>query len=168
MARSGRRHSVGRFVAVSATALLIASGGTAQADEVSVQGEVIVPDETVREETITREETAATTVDSAYGEPIDMRYVDAENDAFAYERAPNKAAGVAESLGGLIFNSFFFPVKLVIGTGGAFVGGVTGAMSGGDERAAAQIWNVTTDGSYFVTPSRMEGRSQLRLTGDHP
>jgi hypothetical protein len=41
-------------------------------------------------------------------------------------------------------------------------------MSGGDERSAAQVWNVTTDGSYFMTPSRMEGNQEFRLTGDHP
>ena len=43
-----------------------------------------------------------------------------------------------------------------------------GAMGGGNERAAAGVWNVTTDGSYFVTPEVFEGEKPFRLTGDHP
>jgi hypothetical protein len=142
--------------------------GIALADEVYVEGEVIVPSRPMEYEAAPAPRQQPDPTMSDYGPPIDMRYVDAERDAFAYERAPNKAVGVAESFGGLIFNSFFFPIKMALGIGGAAVGGTIGALSGGDERAAAQIWNVTTDGSYFVTPSKMEGRTEFRLTGDHP
>jgi hypothetical protein len=135
------------------------------ADE-ALEGEVIVPETTRRTETVVTRTT--TSDDSAYGAPIEEPYVEAEREAYRYEHAQNKAIGVGESLGSLIFNTFFFPVKLVVGTGGAVLGGVTGAMTGGDERAASQIWNVTTDGSYFMTPSKVEGRTRLRLTGDHP
>ena len=156
-------------VVASVLAAAISGGGTALADDLRVEGEVVVPPSQVEYEYQPAPRAAEPDPTmSDYGEPINMRYVDAETDAFANERAPNKAVGVAESFAGLIFNTFFFPVKMALGVGGAAVGGTIGALSGGDERAAAQIWNVTTDGSYFVTPARLEGRSEFRLTGDHP
>jgi hypothetical protein len=171
MVRSGRRSKLRCFAAVAAGASILSAGVPAWADRVD-SAEIAVPaDEVIVKDTVTETEVTVrdtTSDDSAYGEPIEMEYVEAERDAFAYERAPNKAVGVAESLGGLIFNSFFFPIKLVVGVGGAALGGTIGAMSGGDERSAAQIWNVTTDGSYFITPAEMEGRKPFRLTGDHP
>jgi hypothetical protein len=146
----------------------VASGGTALADA-PLSGEVVVPEETRRTETTieTRERTTYDD-DSAYGPPIEEPYVIAEREAFVYGRAPNKAAGVGESVGSLLFNTVFFPVRLAVGTVGAVFGGVTGAMTGGDERAAAQIWNVSSDGDYFLTPARIERRTELRVTGDHP
>jgi hypothetical protein len=171
MVRSGRRSNLRRFAVIAASASVLSAGVPAWADTVESAESAVPPDEVIIRDTKTQTEVTvrdAADDDSAYGEPIEMQYVDAERDAFAYERAPNKAVGVAESLGGLIFNSFFFPIKLVLGVGGAAVGGTIGALSGGDERSAAQIWNVTTDGSYFMTPAEMEGRKPFRLTGDHP
>ncbi len=162
--------NVRRLAAIAAAASILSVGASSWADTLDEGAEIAVP----RDEVIVRETSEEVTVrdsaddDSAYGEPIEMQYVDAERDAFAFERAPNKGVGVAESFGGLIFNSFFFPLKMVLGVGGAALGGTIGALSGGDERSAAQIWNVTTDGSYFITPSEMEGKRPLRLTGDHP
>jgi hypothetical protein len=170
MSRSIRTPWLRRGLAVSATALLVTTGSVARADELGVTGEVIVPKKTTRTETTveTRTTTAPSSEDSAYGEPIEDKYLTAEREAFAYEHAPNKAVGAGESIAGIFLNSFFFPVKLVVGTAGAVLGGVAGATSGGDERAASQIWNVTTDGSYFMTPERMEGRQRYHLTGSHP
>jgi hypothetical protein len=168
MLGSGHRFNARRFAAIAAAASVLFAGVPSWADTVDSAEISVPPDEVVVRETETETTVAIHDDDSAYGEPIEMKYVDAERDAFAYERAPNKAVGVAESVGGLIFNSFFFPIKLVLGVGGAAVGGAVGALSGGDERSAAQIWNVTTDGSYFMTPSEMEGRKRFRLTGDHP
>lgn len=97
-----------------------------------------------------------------------LSQVEAAEDAFAATRPPSLGIGAAESVGGMLWNAVFFPLRLAVGSAGAFVGGVAGAMSGGDQRAAAGIWNVTTDGSYFLTPETMEGRRRVRLTGDHP
>jgi hypothetical protein len=61
-----------------------------------------------------------------------------------------------------------FPIRIVVGTAGAFVGGIAGGLTGGDQRTAAGVWNVTTDGSYFVTQRNLERSEPFRLSGDHP
>lgn len=68
----------------------------------------------------------------------------------------------------MLINAVYFPVKMALGIVGAEVGGLAGAMNGGDEEAAAGIWNVTTDGSYFVTPADLDGRGDFRLGSDAP
>jgi hypothetical protein len=110
---------------------------------------------------------------SAYGPPTSLEETPAEKDAFAANRpiapAPwNRAVGLDLSLGSLLINTVFFPVKLVVGIAGAGLGGVAGAMNGGDEEAAKGVWNVTTDGSYFVTPEDLDGRGQFTLGSDAP
>ena len=168
MSRSNCRHWRRRGLAVFATALLVTTGSVVRADELGVEGEVVVPKKSTRTETTTTTTTVTTPEESAYGEPIEDKWLTAEREAFAYDHAPNKAEGFAESVGSTIFNAVFFPVKLAIGTGGAIFGGAAGMMTGGDERAASQIWNVTTDGSYFMTPERIEGRQRMHATGSHP
>ena len=110
---------------------------------------------------------------SAYGAPVPLTEAPAHTDAFAENRpiapAPwNRAVGADLSLGSMLINTVFFPVKLVVGIVGAEVGGLAGAMNGGDEEAARGIWNVTTDGSYFVTPADLDGRSEFTLGSDAP
>jgi len=111
---------------------------------------------------------------SAYGPPTGLEETPAEKDAFATDRpiapAPwNRLVSFGPlSLGSMLINTVFFPVKLAVGIVGAEVGGLAGAMNGGDEEAAAGVWNVTTDGSYFVTPAALDGRSEFALGGDNP
>jgi hypothetical protein len=110
---------------------------------------------------------------SAYGPPTSLVETPAEQDAFATDRpiapAPwNRAVSADLSLASLLINTVFFPVKLAIGIVGAEVGGLAGAMNGGDEEAARGIWNVTTDGSYFVTPAALDGREEFTLGSDAP
>lgn len=110
---------------------------------------------------------------SAYGPPVGLDEAPAEKDAFSANRpiapAPwNRAVSADLSLGSLLINTIFFPVKLAVGIVGAEVGGLAGAMNGGDEEAARGIWNVTTDGSYFVTPADLDGRDQFTLGSDAP
>jgi len=69
-----------------------------------------------------------------------------------------RAQAAALSVGSVFMNSVFFPVKLAVGVVGAEAGGFAGFMTGGDEEAAAGIWNVTTDGSYFITPRILDDR----------
>lgn len=99
--------------------------------------------------------------------PGDLSEVPPNEDAFREDRAPNKGVGFLASIGSTVMNAVVFPVKLVVGVTGAMTGGVAGVMNGGNEEAAAGIWNVTTDGSYYVTPQVLEGREPFRLTGDH-
>ena len=94
-------------------------------------------------------------------------------DAYAAER-PNvpppvdRAARAGYSLSSVILSAFTFPVKLAAGIGGAFLGGAAGALTGGDEETAAGIWNVTTDGDYFVTPQNLRHRPEFRFAEDYP
>jgi hypothetical protein len=110
---------------------------------------------------------------SAYGPPTGLAEMPPEKDAFAANRpiAPepwNRAVSADLSLGSMLINTVFFPIKLAVGIVGAEVGGLAGAMNGGDEEAARGIWNVTTDGSYFVTPAALDGREQFTLGSDRP
>lgn len=110
---------------------------------------------------------------SAYGPPPSLEEAPAERDAFSPNRpiapAPwNRAVSANLSLGSMLINAVYFPVKMALGIVGAEVGGLAGAMNGGDEEAAAGIWNVTTDGSYFVTPADLDGRGDFRLGSDAP
>jgi hypothetical protein len=110
---------------------------------------------------------------SAYGPPVGLAEALPEQDAFSANRpiapAPwNRAVSADLSLGSMLINAVFFPVKLAVGIVGAEVGGLAGAMNGGDEEAAAGIWNVTTDGSYFVTPADLDGRGEFTLGSDAP
>ncbi len=72
------------------------------------------------------------------------------------------------SLGAVALNIVVMPVRLIVGLLGAELGGVTGALTLGNEEAAAGIWNVTTDGSYTATPAAIEGREALAWGGRHP
>lgn len=110
---------------------------------------------------------------SAYGPPTGLEETPPEYDAFSANRpiAPepwNRAVSANLSLGSMLINAVFFPVKMAVGLVGAEVGGLAGAMNGGDEEAARGIWNVTTDGSYFVTPADLDGRGEFTLGSDAP
>lgn len=75
--------------------------------------------------------------------------------------AGQRATSAAISVGSMMMNAVFTPFKIAVGVAGAELGGLAGAMNGGDGEAAAGIWNVTTDGGYFVTPRVLDGREPL-------
>jgi hypothetical protein len=50
----------------------------------------------------------------------------------------------------------YFPVKFGMGVAGAFLGGVSGFLTGGNDRSAEGIWHPMTGGSYFITPQKMD------------
>ncbi|MFP6665212.1 MAG: hypothetical protein VCC00_13520 [Deltaproteobacteria bacterium] len=103
---------------------------------------------------------------SNYAEPGDLVAVPPAGpggDSPNRDRAGRALLSVASAVGSIAY----FPIKLVIGTAGAFFGGVAGALSGGDQATAAGIWNVTTDGDYFVSPEEIAGDREFRMTGDH-
>ncbi|MFM8410588.1 MAG: hypothetical protein ACKOCT_09950 [Alphaproteobacteria bacterium] len=93
------------------------------------------------------------------------------DDAFVQRRLVRRypverAQAAALSIGSVFANTVFFPAKLAIGVVGAEAGGFAGFMTGGDEEAAAGIWNVTTDGSYFITPRILDGRESFYWGSD--
>lgn len=51
----------------------------------------------------------------------------------------------------------YFPIKFATGVAGAVLGGVSGFLTGGSERAAEGIWHPMTGGTYFITPEVLDG-----------
>jgi len=107
----------------------------------------------------------------AFAQPGDLTEVSPDHDAYAYDRPlaeppADKAVGVVLSLGSVMLNLVYHPVKLAVGIVGAELGGIAGAVTGGDQEAAAGIWNVTTDGDYWVQPARLDSRRSFSVTGD--
>jgi hypothetical protein len=114
---------------------------------------------------------AANSTAPAAAQSDTMDSVSYDEDAYADDRplAPppwDKAVGAVLSFSSMMFNVVVFPVKLLIGVAGAEVGGLAGALNGGDNEAAAGVWNVTTDGSYFVTPQILDGRDRFYYAGE--
>ena len=56
-----------------------------------------------------------------------------------------------------VLSAVYFPVKFGVGVAGAFLGGISGFLTGGNDRAAEGIWHPTVGGTYFITPAILEG-----------
>jgi hypothetical protein len=107
----------------------------------------------------------------ALAQPGDLNEVRPDQDAYAEDRPlaqppVDRLVAADLSLGAALINVVYHPIKLAVGVGGAVLGGVVGALTGGDEEAAAGVWNVTTDGSYFTTPARLDSRRSFEFGGD--
>lgn len=72
---------------------------------------------------------------------------------------PGRTAGgeFARGIAAPVLSAVYFPVKFGVGVAGAFLGGVSGFLTGGDDRAAEGIWHLTVGGSYFITPDTLAG-----------
>src|SRR5215471_1224781 len=73
----------------------------------------------------------------AHADPRDLNQVSPQYDAYSSQRpdAPppwDRLVGVVLSLGSAMINVVYFPVKLATGVVGAEVGGIAGALTGGD------------------------------------
>jgi len=55
----------------------------------------------------------------------------------------------------------YFPVKFGVSVVGAALGGVSGFLTGGNDRAAEGIWHPTVGGTYFITPAILEGECRF-------
>ena len=60
-----------------------------------------------------------------------------------------------------VFSVVHFPAKFAMGVAGAFLGGISGFLTGGDDRAAEGIWHPTVGGTYFITPATLEGERRF-------
>ncbi|THJ25059.1 MAG: hypothetical protein CAF45_002840 [Nitrospira sp. CG24E] len=69
--------------------------------------------------------------------------------------------GVLAGLSSLVY----FPVKAAFAIGGAIVGGLTYAFSGGDEKAAKPVWQTSMYGTYLITPDHLQGNRPVRFLG---
>jgi len=79
-----------------------------------------------------------------------------ETMAEAHEPAPAAAIGTA------LLNVLFVPLRLAVTVVFAELGGVTGLLTGGDEQAAKDVWNLV-GGRNFLTPAFVQGKEPLHL-----
>ena len=61
-----------------------------------------------------------------------------------------------------LLSVIYFPIKASVGVVGAVLGGVSGMLTGGSERAAEGIWRPTAGGTYFITPDVLTGEERFR------
>jgi len=59
----------------------------------------------------------------------------------------------------------YLPLKLAFAITGGIVGGLTYALSGGNEQAAKSVWTTTLYGTYIITPDHLEGNRPIRFLG---
>jgi len=81
--------------------------------------------------------------------------------SMAQPAGKTKSGEYVRGLGLPILNVVYFPVKLVVGVAGAVLGGVSGFLSGGNERLAEGIWHPMTGGTYFITPEMIDGEERF-------
>jgi hypothetical protein len=72
----------------------------------------------------------------------------------------------ARGIAAPVLSVVYFPVKFGVSVAGAFLGGVSGFLTGGADRAAEGIWHPTVGGTYFITPATLTGESRF-LPLDH-
>src|SRR6184192_1081205 len=80
-------------------------------------------------------------------------------------RAHNAAAELGLAVGAAAGNLVYLPVKGIVALGGLVLGGVTGALTGGDVRAAYAIWVPAASGTYLLTPAKLEGTEPIEFFG---
>jgi hypothetical protein len=73
------------------------------------------------------------------------------------------SAGMQAAAG--ISTLLYFPFKAAFAIGGAIVGGLAYAFSGGNEQAAKSIWNTSLNGTYVITPEHLRGDRPIRFLG---
>lgn len=71
---------------------------------------------------------------------------------------------------GLGVSSFFVTIpyglaKVVYATLGGIIGGFTYALTGGNERAAKDVWDTSLRGTYVITPDHLTGDKAVRFLG---
>src|SRR5207247_2042039 len=76
-------------------------------------------------------------------------------------RAHSAAAELGLAVGAAAGNLVYLPVKGIVALGGLVLGGVTGALTGGDVRAAYAIWVPAASGTYLLTPAKLEGTEPI-------
>ncbi len=73
---------------------------------------------------------------------------------------------LARGVAAPFLSAVYFPVKFSLGVTGAVLGGVSGFLTGGNERAAEGVWRPWIGGTYFITPQLLERQSPFVPFGD--
>ncbi len=80
-------------------------------------------------------------------------------------RAQDPGTEFGLAFGATVGNLVYFPLKVAFAFGGLVVGTMAGVLTGGDVRAAYAFWVPTASGTYFLTPSRLDGTEPLEFLG---
>lgn len=80
-------------------------------------------------------------------------------------RAENGAAEFGLAVGAAAGNLVYLPVKVVVAFSGLALGGLTGALTGGDLRAAYALWVPAAGGTYLLTPAHLDGTVPIEFFG---
>ena len=90
-------------------------------------------------------------------------------DSTASSSGAGTEGGTASSAGmqaaAAVSTILYFPFKAAFAIGGAIVGGLAYAFSGGNEQAAKSIWDTSLRGTYMITPDHLEGNRPVRFLG---
>jgi hypothetical protein len=78
-------------------------------------------------------------------------------------QGPGTEFGLA--VGAASANLLYLPGKMVVALGGLVLGGLTGALTGGDVRAAYGVWVPAASGTYLLTPAHLEGTVPIEFFG---
>jgi hypothetical protein len=82
---------------------------------------------------------------------------------------PVRALTQAEEAGFAVLatgaNIFYVPAKLALAAAAIPVGGLAGALSGGDTRTAYAIWVPAMGGTFFLTNSHLDGSKPIEFLG---
>lgn len=84
------------------------------------------------------------------------------------EDYPSAGADFGFALATTALNLVYTPVRIVYGVVGAWLGGFSGWVSGGDLRTAKGWWRSTTEGDYYIRPAHFDGTTRFRIIGAVP
>jgi hypothetical protein len=79
-----------------------------------------------------------------------------ETTAEVHQPAPGAALATAA------LNVLFVPLRLTVTLLFAELGGITGFLTGGDQQAAKDVWNLV-GGRNFLTPAFIQGKEPMHL-----
>jgi hypothetical protein len=80
-------------------------------------------------------------------------------------RANDGGAGAGWAMVAAACNVFYTPAKTMLALFGLVGGGITGALTGGNEGAAYAVWVPTAGGTFFLSPEQMAGTRPIEFFG---
>ena len=89
--------------------------------------------------------------------------------AWSQQSSTDTAQGTAHGVGMQVTSFFaslcYAPLKIAFALGGGIVGGLTYVFSGGNEKAAKNVWIPSMYGTYLITPEHLAGDKPVRFLG---
>ncbi|MDH5626286.1 MAG: hypothetical protein OEY21_09285 [Nitrospira sp.] len=83
----------------------------------------------------------------------------------ASDQQQGTASGAGMQVASAVSTILYFPFKGAFAIGGAIVGGLAYAFSGGSEQTAKSIWIPSMYGTYVITPEHLTGDRPVRFLG---